>query len=354
MNHKSKLFESAEFNELARLIQKQFEADCPELSLKISNLQSELKQLERLRQGWQRSLGNPDLAPETRVALEQDIANAIKQGYEIETRISELESASTKTKEALDPASIAERLDNLAKLLEGDHASAMNVALSQHIEGIYCDDSGNIVVRMCRLGALANPEEMLQLLARPDVDFLDGQETRTEEIKKKGRRRTRRNLGDYFEDDDVADFANDFAVDPHRYSQLGNEWFTEDIFHIPDRPLCWSAANAHEVAEYRLDNEASMEATAAYFKKTIPTIRKSLKYAKEHHGIDALGKSISTPSRRCWAKDHALHVAEFFRRPGASVKKAEAVFGKSQPTLAKAKRLAVEIGKAKVTTSNPD
>mgnify|MGYP003133729412 CR=1 FL=1 len=187
MNHTSKLIESAEFNELAKLIQKQFEADCPELSLKISNLQSELKQLERLRQGWQRSLGNPDLALETRSALEQDIANAVKQGYEIENRISELESASSKTQEALDPVAIVERLDSLAKLLEGDHVSAMNVALSQHIEGIYCDDTGKVVVRMCRLGALANPEEMLQLLARPDVDLLDGQETRTEVIQNRGR-----------------------------------------------------------------------------------------------------------------------------------------------------------------------
>ncbi|MFH1303163.1 MAG: hypothetical protein ABIK07_19035, partial [Planctomycetota bacterium] len=224
MNHKSKLIESTEFNELAKLIQKQFEEDCPELSLKISTLQSELKQLERLRQGWQRSLGNPDLAPETRSALEQDIADAVKQGYVIENRISELESASSKTQEALDPVAIAERLDSLAKLLEGDHASAMNVALSQHIEGIYCNDAGKVVVRMCRLGALANPEEMLQLLARPDVDVSDNQETGTEAIRNKGRRRTRRNLGDHFEDDDVADFANDFAVDRHRYSQLGDEW----------------------------------------------------------------------------------------------------------------------------------
>ncbi|MEQ8853247.1 hypothetical protein [Gimesia sp.] len=354
MNHKSKLIESAEFNELVKLIQRQFEQDCPELSVKISNLQSELKQLERLRQGWQRSLGNPDLAPETRSALEQDIADAVKQGYEIENRISELESASSKTQEALDPVAIVERLDSLAKLLEGDHASAMNVALSQHIEGIYCDDNGEVVVRMCRLGALANPEEMLQLLARPDVDVSDSQESGTEAIRNKGRRRTRRNLGDHFEDDDVADFANDFAIDRHRYSQLGDEWFTEDVFHIPDRPPCWSAAHAREVAEYRLENKASMEETVDHFKKTMPTIRKALKYAKEHHGIDALGKAISQPSRRYWAKDHALQVAQFFRRPGASVKKAEAVFGKSQPTLAKAKRLAVEIEKSKETTSSPD
>ncbi|QGQ24732.1 hypothetical protein F1728_19465 [Gimesia benthica] len=354
MNHKSKLIESAELNELAKLIQRQFEQDCPELSMKISNLQSELKQLERLRQGWQQSLGNPDLPLETRSALEQDIADTMKQILEIETRISELESASSKTQEALDPEAIAERLDHLASLLEGDHASAMNVALSQHIEGIYCDDTGKVVVRMCRLGALANPDEMIHLLARPDVGISDSQDTGTEAIRDRGRRRTRRNLGDHFEDDDVADFANDFAVDPRRYSQLGDEWFTEDVFHIPDRPLCWSAAHAREVAEYRLNNHASMEVTADYFETTVPTIRKALNYAKEHYGIDALGKSISKPSRRCWAKDHAIQVAQFFRRPGASVKKAEAVFGKSQPTLAKAKRLAVEIEKSKETTSSSD
>ena len=354
MNHKSKLIESTGFHELAKLIQRQFEQDCPELSVKMSNLQSELKQLERLRQGWQHSLGNPDLPLETRSALEQDIGNAVKEGHKIETRSTELESASSKTQAALDPEAIVERLDHLAKLLEGDHASAMNVSLSQHIEGIYCDNTGKVVVRMCRLGALANPDEMIHLLARPDADISDIRDSGTELIRNRGRRRTRRNLGNHFEDDDVEDFANDFALDPRRYSQLGDEWFTEDVFHIPDRPLCWSAAHSREVAEYRMGNHASMEATVDYFKKTMPTIRKALNYAKEHYDIDALGKSISKPSRRCWAKDHALEVAQFFRRPGASVKKAEAVFGKSQPTLSKAKRLAGQIENAKEVSSKPD
>ncbi|QDT87384.1 hypothetical protein [Gimesia chilikensis] len=345
MSYCSGFIESPEFQELSRLIEAQLERDSPGLTARISSLRSELDHLEECRKGWQLSLANPHLAHETRVLLEQEIANAVTQAQEIENRIAELESAKSTSQSAFSPEAIAESLARLAELLEGEHASAMNVVLAQHIEGIYCDDTGKVSVRICRLGALANPDELINILVESANNETSTLPADSEVTQIRGRRRTRRILNGSLGDDDTEDFVNDFAVDPHRYSQLGDEWFTEDVFQIPDRPLSWSAAHSREIAEYRVNNQVSMKQTAAYFNTTVPTIRKALKYAKEHHGINALGKSISQDSRKYWAKDHALEVAQFFRRPGASMKKAEAIFGKSQPTLSKAKRLAVDIEK---------
>ncbi|WP_417388684.1 hypothetical protein [Gimesia sp.] len=352
MDISSNLIMSPTFQEMLSQIQMQLEQGRPGLSEQQEILQAELTNLNQARKGWLMSLANPDLPCETRSALELELMETTSRTHQIEAKIVELNSASSQAQAALDPVVVAEKLENLAELLEGNHASAMNVALSQHIDGIYCDKNGKVVVRMTLLGALANPEALIPILSKPDIEQTGTTDLNSNIPGNCSRRRTRRNLGDSFEDDDEGELANDHAVNPFRYATLGDEWFTEDVFQIPERPLSWAAAHSCEVAKYRLQHRASMQATVNHFGKTKPTIQKALQYAKEHFGIDALGRCVSESTRKYWAKDHALEVAQFFRRPGASMKKAEAIFGKSQPTLTKAKRMAAEMELSSVKASD--
>lgn len=95
-------------------------------------------------------------------------------------------------------------------------------------------------------------------------------------------------------------------------------------------------ANAQEVADFRHQTHSPMAATARHFGKTIPTIRKALRYAKKNHGIDAFGKSVSLPTRPNWSRSSAAAVDEFFQQGGVTMKMAVAHFGKSEPTIRKA------------------
>jgi len=342
MVNKDEIMQSPEFQELLSMAQEQLDRARPDLSEQIESLNTERIRLSEVCRGWRMSLGNPNLSEDVRFALEEDLSEVTARINDIKQRVCELDSTRTQSETAIDPQAVAERLEHLAELLEGESASAINVALSQHISCIECDPSGQIRVRMCLLGALANTEELTQSLQDQVSDLFVDSSSDVASSKVRGRRRTRRNIGTAYGDDDVADAANDFAVDQYRFSGLGKQWFTEDIIHIPER-LSWSASNAREVAEYRLQHKTTMQKTADFFNKTIPTIRAALSYAKENYGLDAFGKSISESTKVMWSRDHALEVAHFFRRPGASMKKAEAIFGKSQPTLSKAKRLAAEM-----------
>ena len=132
---------------------------------------------------------------------------------------------------------------------------------------------------------------------------------------------------------------NDFAVDTTRFQGLGPEWFSVTQFRIASEPT-WRESHAQQIAEWRLKNAATMEETADHFGKTVPTIRAALREARVKHGVDALGKEVSLSQRKCWSKEHASDVAEYLRQPGATIRQAAAHFGKSEPTISKAHRIA--------------
>ncbi|MBD3675699.1 MAG: hypothetical protein HUJ26_19480 [Planctomycetaceae bacterium] len=223
----------------------------------------------------------------------------------------------------------------------------MNVLLAQHIAGIYCDQEGTIQLCTSKLGAFPDALEFLPLLEMssesfvPDAACLEGSEYQSQP-----RRRTRRNVSDSFEDDDVAMALNDFAVDTRRFKGLGPEWFSVTAFQIPTEPT-WREEHARAIAEWRIKNAATMEETAEHFGKTVPTIRAALREAKKQHGIDAMGKDISQSNRKCWARDHAMEVAEFLKQPGNTIRKAAQYFGKSEPTISKANKIASPLNTVK-------
>ena len=314
-----------------------------------AELEREHSELEVRSRGWKQSLGDPNLSEVLRRELQADWERDHARMDEIQQQLHSLASHTQIVDELVNAELVAEHVLRLSETLSGENASAMNVLLAQHIAGIYCDQEGNIRLRTSKLGAFPDALGFLPLLETPsecsisETDDLEGSERQTQP-----RRRTRRNVSDSFEDDEVAMALNDFAVDTRRFQGLGPEWFSVTEFQIPTEPT-WREKHAREIAEWRIANAATMEETAEHFGKTVPTIRAALREAKKQYGIDASGKNISQSKRKCWARDHATEVAEFLKHPGSTIRKAAQHFGKSEPTISKARRLYYQLGSAEQT-----
>ncbi|MCA9091448.1 MAG: transposase [Planctomycetaceae bacterium] len=340
MNRRKQLVQNPEFRQFLSLVEQKL-ADLTPLTADLkAELLSERAELERSCQGWRRSLGDPDLDDCTRRVLQGDVGAAQRRINEIEGLVQQLDSSDGFREQIVDPEVVAQRLAHLDEVLMGDAASITNLELAQHIEAIHCYADGRVIIRTCQLGALADPADFCSVL---EMCGDTGSSDESDEDAVRQRRRTRRRVVADIDDDERIEAANDFAVNPRRFAGLGPEWFTEDTFQVPRR-LSWSEEHALEVAQFRMETGATMAKTAERFDRTIPTIRAALRYARDLHGIDALGKSVSTSTRAFWPRDHAAEVAEFFRQPGVSMKDAQEHFGKSQPWISKARKIAQERG----------
>lgn len=329
------LLRRPEFQELVLQVNRELQSLVPEAPDRVGSLTTEKEELEQHQSGWLQSLGNPNLSASIRREIEAEFTVGKERIESIDAEMRQISAREASRRKSVEPELVAERLAQLADVLSGQNASATNVILSQHIESIRCDSDRRVVVRSCKLGCVAEDLHVFQ----PNGDSCPESpnvEARGQTI---GRRRTRRQLRDTFDDEDAAAEANDFAVDLERFAGLGSEWFCEDIFVVPKRQS-WAEGHAEKVARFRLETHATMAATAEHFGKTVPTIRKALVYARDQHGLDAFGKSISQPNRVTWPQQHAEAVREFFSRPGATMKAAAKHFSKSEPTIRKARDLA--------------
>jgi len=347
-----KLVNSSRFQQFVGDIEQQMEMVSPDRSSMRTALAAESSDIEDRCRGWIQSLSKSSLPAAVRATIEEEFERAQHRLKDIAVELASVGTQDDRKRTAMDPDAVAG--EDVSQLQEsaGQNPSAANLMLSQHIEGIYCGPDGRVVVRTCKLGALAGALDLVPRQARIDDDSASANADCGGSHVAEPRRRTRRDTGDAIEDDDLAARAGDFAVDPQRFAGLGPEWFTEDVFEVPRR-RSWAEEHAAEVAEYRLRNHASMEATARHFGKTVPTIREAQRYAKDVHGIDAFGKSVSQKNRPHWARDHAAEVAAFLREPGRKPKDAVVHFGKSEPTLRKAVILANEAAQAGTVPREP-
>ena len=336
---RERLMSNPRFLEFLDYVRQELTRLQPDTSTREAALLAEKAELEAQCQGWLQSLGNPSLSPSVRSAVETQYEEGEKRTQEIATELAEMQFRSDQAIECVEPERVVDCLQQLDDILASENPSAANLMLSQHIEGIYCNQEGRVVVRTCKLGALAGAIDLVSQ-DKPEQDSTGGAETESV-FSAQPRRRGRLDIGAAIEDDDTAASLNQFAVDPRRFAGLGDEWFSEDVFHLPEKS-CWAEEHSREVAEFRLSTHCSIQRTADHFGKTPPTIRKALRYAKLAHDIDATGKGVTHPIRRNWARDNAEAVAEFFQQPGATMKAAAAHFKKSEPTIRKARDLANE------------
>ena len=341
MQLKERLLQSPAIHTFVEHVRQLVLAAEPDSGAVEAALQAEQSSLDQKCRGWVRSLSDPELAHSLRLAIQKKYDAADQRIRAIDAQLGQRLSKTDRLRDLVTPETVADRVVRLGTILEGDNASAVNLELSQHIESIRCGPDGIVSVRTCLLGAIANPLELIDIVGQPLA---------RSEIPKTSRRRTQRDVGNAYDDDEEAQAANDFAVNPYRFAELGPEWFTEATFHVPEQ-LSWSERNAIEVAMFRLESKSTMLKTAEHFGKTIPTIRAALRVAVEKNGLDAFGKRLSNSTWNNWSRINALRVDEFLRLPGATIKTAARHFGKSEPTISKAKRLAAELLSSANTTA---
>lgn len=140
----------------------------------------------------------------------------------------------------------------------------------------------------------------------------------------------------------------DHATDVTRFGGLGPEWFTEDVLRMP-QPICWAEANAAAVARRRGDG-LTIERLATEFGKSQPTIRKALRLAADADPAAKqwLGK---IPQTR-WPDTHFAEVSAL-RQAGWPIAKIAAHFDKCEPTIRTALALA-ESAAAQTPDPSPD
>jgi hypothetical protein len=237
-------------------------------------LEQEWQQLRERIVGWSQSLAKPNLNPSVRAVVEEEMAQALNRQHELDRRMAESEAVSEQARQVVDAQQVAQRLGRLADVLGGNNPTAGNIELSLHIESVRCFKDGRVIVRTCRLGALAGA---LDLLASKSMAVPTPVPSDQCTFVATQRRRTRRRVDG---GDADARAAAHLAVDINRFAGLGPEWFWEDFFQAPGRG-CWSQRHAVEVLRKKRETNWSIAKLAEHFGKSTPTIREALRRAGE-------------------------------------------------------------------------
>ena len=285
----------------------------------------ELEDLQSSIRGYSLSLAKPDLNSAVRAEIEKMYEDALTSRQDCERRLNEEASLSRQAKKLIDPKEVVKKLNRLAGVLAQNNPTRGNLELSAHIDRISCFKDGRVVLRTCKLGALAGAVELLADASKPEVKELEPANGLYPGVPRR-RARLRVEAGDEsFED--LQERAVK-ASDTDRFGTLGAEWFSEDVFQVPRR-LSWAEEHASEVAKARATGltEAKL---AEQFGKSVPTIRAALRYA----AVADLEMAIAPRKmpRRTWAADHADEVWKLHEE-GLSVPQIARRVGKSEPTI---------------------
>lgn len=287
--------------------------------------EQEMKDLQAKQAGWSQSLAKPDLSPAIRSAIEADWEKALARQHEIEAILAEMENCQQRVEESLDPQLVLDRLAKLPQVLALNNPTSGNLELSLHIDRIDCYEDGRIVMRTCKLGALA---DACDLLKQDGVVPRHASNQDNNGVPRATPRRRARLRVDGGAD---AKAAADTVADPHRFAGLSEEWFWEDTFQIPVKTYPFQEM-AIEVATQRLAGQTH-ESLAKVFGVTVPTIRKALRYAAN---VDERLRELPRKMpRNRWHEDHAHEVAAK-KAEGLGTNELAAFFGKSDTTIRKA------------------
>jgi hypothetical protein len=265
------------FGPLVEQIKRELEARSADRLDKRPALVREREQLGQQLQGWSLSLSKPDLSPTVRARIESDVEATLRRLQEIESQLGDADALQRCAETILKPEPIMDRINRLAEVLDAQNASRTNLELSLHIDVIRCFQAGRVVVRTCKLGALAGS---IELLARPEEASTSATAGNGEAIAAKPRRRAVRRVAAGGSDQAELQAAAHHAADVHRFAGLEPEWFWEDSFQLP-RKTYWPEQHAAEVAAKKQETKWSLENLAKHFHKSVPTIRKALRRAQE-------------------------------------------------------------------------
>jgi DNA invertase Pin-like site-specific DNA recombinase len=238
------------FRELSEEVRREVERRRPRLDDRRPAVEREIRDIDEQELGWLQTLGKRDLHPATRAAVEDQLGRAVARRAALRQELDGVEAAGRRAEAALDPRQVVDRLNRLGDVLGRGSAGALNVELSLHLDRIECFEDGRVVVRTCKLGALAAAADLLRedaaAAAAPRPD----------------RRQRRRPLVRVDRPDgDIDHEAAWTASDLERFAGLGPGWFWEDEFRPPPK-LSWPARHAQEVARVKAETQLSNRALA--------------------------------------------------------------------------------------------
>jgi DNA invertase Pin-like site-specific DNA recombinase len=261
------------FGPLVRQVQEELDRLAAEQQDDGPALEKEVQDLRDQVRGWSQSLAKSDLPPAVRSVIEKDFNDALQRQRELERQLAERQAPHQGVRAVVEPEQVVARLNRLAEVLAQNNPTRGNLELSMHIDHIRCHKDGLVIVRTCKLGALAGAVELLADL--PGGGGEPAAQTGSDSGVRPRRRARRRTDGD---DEDLERLWETavMAADVHRFSRLGPEWFAEDAFRMPQ---CWSDEHAVEVATKKQETGWSPVELAAHFGKSAPTIRLALRKA---------------------------------------------------------------------------
>ena len=331
------------FTELVADVEKELERRRGQKNSRRPAIEQEIQQLDAQIKGWRLSLGNPELDSSVREMIEEDLRVASSEKCGKEVLLAQADAEAQQAERFVDPQLVVDRINRLGDVLASSNPSLGNLELSMHIDRIDCFQDGRVIMRTCRLGILADAIEMF---ADNDSEPSRAKSTDVADSSRvKPRRREKLRIDDWDPKDGDVNAARQWAADPNRFAGLGEEWFEEQEFCIPEKMWPYKAM-AIEVATQRLAG-LTHEELAEKFGVTAPTIRKSLRHASK---MDGRFRNLPRKMARArWHEDKAMIVAAK-KAEGLGTDELVAFFSKSDTTIRKA---LVHAAKLRAESSNP-
>jgi DNA invertase Pin-like site-specific DNA recombinase len=311
--------------------QQRFQADEPDRNAVD---QEKLEQLGQQLAGWSMTLGKPHLPAVVRSDIEDRYAQGKQRQQDLLQSVAARKALQECLDRTLDPIAVATALHHLGEVLAGHNPTLGNLELSKHIEVITCYPDGRVEMRGTMLGLFEGAVELLSAGDNRESPAPKDTDLQTPVVP---RRRGRLRVPNLSADGKGLAGDADTALDPERFTGLPVSFFwTEPI--LIEESCSWSEQHAAQVAQARAAGKTH-EQLAALFDVSVPTIRKALRIATAADpSLQRLPNKLPRPR---WPELHFLEVAGL-RRRGSSLAELCRYFGRSEPLIRAALRLAEE------------
>jgi DNA invertase Pin-like site-specific DNA recombinase len=267
------------FPEMVELVQQSVDAMSQAKPDMVAAKKEQIAKIEAKLQGWQTTLGQPDMPASVRADIIKQYDEAKVEMIGLQSELNEIEAAGQQLSRVVDPHAVLERLQDLDQLLSEDNPTLLNLELCKHIEEIRIDRNGKVVMRGTNLGVFDGGIELLSLCndgTTSDPDVVKGRGF----DKVRPRKRARRQVSSLTGKKDVSDVDAHRALDPERFAGLPDNFMWEEVFTIaPWQP--WYKAYADRIYSEWL-KVRNISELARRHDKTNPTVRRALNLGKKN------------------------------------------------------------------------
>jgi hypothetical protein len=256
--------------EVTTLVQRELERKQQQRPRQRPRLEAEAAELASQMAGWAQSLGRRELPESLRRELEARYDEAHRRQQEIVRLLDEGDALDHNHTVHVDKDAVLAKLQQLPELINGENATQANFQLALHIDAIRCHADGRVVVRTCKLGILPDMHALMQRIGTEVAD----------DARRLAHCRRRGHLALDIDDSWLSDerALAHFALDPERFVGLPDDFFWIDELQVPRR-TSWAERHAQEVLQRRQAG-LTFEQLTKEFNKSIPTLRKALRFAQ--------------------------------------------------------------------------